>query len=103
MPQRYKRIVCKDGFSVSVQASETSYCAPRYDNQSKYTSVELGFPSDYDELIIEWAEDKDRPSDTVYGWVPASVVNMLIAKHGGLVEGTVPPGIIPLYCKGYEK
>lgn len=101
--QRFERVVCKDGFSVSIQASETSYCSPRFDNQLKYTEVELGFPSAEDELIIEWAEDRDRPTDTVYGWVPVQIVNMLIAKHGGIVAGTVPPGVVPLYCEGYKK
>jgi hypothetical protein len=39
------RIVCKDGTSLSVQASRTHYCKPRYDDCIPYFSVEVGFPS----------------------------------------------------------
>ena len=92
----YETVVCKDGFTVSVQASSTSYCNPRQDSAERYTSVELGFPSADDEMIAEYAEDISRPCDTVYGWVPVEVVNLLIAKHGGAVSGTAPPGVILL-------
>ena len=92
----YKKVVCKDGFTVSIQANETSYCSPRMNGASVYDEVELGFPSRPDELIEEWAEDRDRPTDTVYGWVPVRIVNLLIAKHGGAVSGEAPPGVILL-------
>lgn len=39
------RIVCKDGTSLSVQANEYVYCAPR-DNYGPYYEVEVGFPLD---------------------------------------------------------
>lgn len=99
----YKRVECEDGFSVSIQARSTSYCEPRVDGAEKYHSVELGFPSHEDELIMPYAEMPERPLDTVYGYVPVSVVNLLIAKHGGIVAGNAPPGVTPLYCKGYKK
>ena len=92
----YESVVCKDGFTVSVQASSTAYCNPRKDAAERYTSVELGFPSADDDLIAKWAEDPDHPCDTVYAWVPVEIVNLLIAKHGGAVSGTVPPGVILL-------
>ena len=100
---RYKRVVCKDGFSVSIQASETSYSEPRETHAERYAAVELGFPSHREELILEWAEDADRPTETVYGYVPVSTVNLMIAKHGGIIAGETPPGVVPLYCEGYEK
>ena len=34
------------------------------------------------------------------GWVPVGVVTNVIAKHGGLIDGTVPEGVAPL--KGSE-
>ena len=80
---------CKDGFTVSIQAGESLYSEPREWNAEKYESVELGYPSEADSLISEWAEDPDDPAggtDTVYGWVPIEVVNKLIDKHGGLDE-----------------
>ena len=95
----YKRIECKDGFSMSIQAGEGHYCDPR-DNIGPYNSVECGFPSEYEELIIAYAEARHEPTKTVYGWVPVGVVTNVIAKHGGMIDGTVPEGVAPL--KGGE-
>lgn len=87
--QKYLPIIpaayCKDGFEISIQASEYNYCSPRINEASIYTSFELGYPSKKDELITEYAEDKEKPTDTVYGYVPVHVVNELIEKHGGIV------------------
>ena len=78
---------CKDGFTVSIQAGESLYSTPREWNAEKYTAVELGYPSEEDPLIAEWAENPDDSgTNTVYGWVPVDVVNKLIDKHGGLDE-----------------
>lgn len=83
-----KRVVCADGYSLSIQASSTNYCEPREDikDVSAYESFELGFPSSKDEEIMEWAEDQEDPTGTVYGWVPRDVVEVLIKKHGGVVS-----------------
>ena len=78
-------ITCKDGFRVSVQASETHYCLPR-DYKGPYFKVELGFPSEEDELIAEYAADPDDLTGTVYGYVPVDVVINLINNHGGLLN-----------------
>ena len=45
---------------------------------------------------MPWVEDKTRPTDTVYGWVPVGVVRDVIAKHGGAVSGEVPDGVLML-------
>lgn len=87
-----KSVVCADGFRMSVQARETSYCTPRVDNAESYTEVEVGFPSEEEELLLEFAEDPQNPCNTVYGWVPRQVVLNVIAKHGGMVEGELPAG-----------
>ena len=87
--KRYRFVHCKDGFGLSIQASETSYCSPR-DNFGPYTEVELGFPTAPEPLIAGYAEDADNPTETVYGWVPAGVVKALLIKHGGLESGTHP-------------
>ena len=106
------RIVCQDGYSVSVQANEYTYCAPRYTqfqaedgwhvingncwlsdkernfrtgNYIPYEAVELGYPSEEDELINEFAEDEEY-TNTVYGYVPVDIVEKLIEKHGGFKE-----------------
>ena len=90
--KKNKRVVCADGFTMSVQADENTYCAPRQD-EGPYTAVEVGFPSEYEELIIDWAEDDSSPTETVYGYVPSHIVSLVLAKHGGMVEGEVPKGI----------
>lgn len=48
-----------------------------------YEEVELGYPSNEDELINDYAEDDDY-TGTVYGYVPIEVVEKLIEKHGGI-------------------
>ena len=96
MYKRNKMVVCADGFSTSVQAHDGAYCEPRRDAQRKYTLVEVGFPSAEEELIMPWAEDRNQPTETVYGYVPVDVVTNVIVKHGGIVEGQVPPGVVPV-------
>lgn len=79
-------IKCKDGFTISVQASKCHYCSPCVDGDVKYDEVELGYPSMEDSLINEYAEDPDEPTETVYGYVPISIVDKLIKKHGGIIN-----------------
>ena len=84
-------VICKDGFAMSVQASENHYCSPRENGIAmSYTSVEVGFPSDKEDLLMDWAEDGDKPTETVYGYVPVSVVIDVIEKHGGISSGQLP-------------
>lgn len=83
-----KRIVCADGFSLSVQATHGAYCLPR-ENLGPWYRVEVGFPSAKPELIMEYAEQQDRPTETVYGYVPIELVAELIALHGGPNEETL--------------
>ena len=88
-----KNVVCKDGFTMSVQAGETQYCHPREAGADRYTEVEIGFPNRPEDLLLEFAEDSDRPTETVYPYVPAPLVTLVIAKHGGMVSGELPAGI----------
>lgn len=86
MSTRVKSVKCKDGFRVSVQASECHYCSPR-NNIGPWTQVELGFPSSAPEFgIMDFVEDPENPTGTVYGYVPVDLVNKLIDFHGGLAE-----------------
>jgi hypothetical protein len=77
------RITCVDGFSLSVQAGEFNYCTPRI-NSDNYLSVEVGFPSEKDDDLMEYAENPETPTETVYGYVPVDVVERVIEKHGGM-------------------
>ena len=94
-----ERIECADGFSMSVQASSFNYCEPRIDNADEYITVEIGFPNDYESLIVSYAEDKENYTGTVYGYVPADIVTLVCAKHGGVVKGKIPNGIPYLSVK----
>lgn len=85
VPAPTKRVVCKDGFSVSIQANRYSYCNPIKDKAWPYTKVELGYPNELDNLVEDYAEDAGS-LDTVYGFVPIDIVNELIKKHGGIVN-----------------
>jgi hypothetical protein len=82
------RIVCNDGFSMSVQGSAGHYCDPRI-TQDWYDSLEIGFPSNEETLINQYAENKNDWTNTVYGYVPIEIIQELITKHGGInVEET---------------
>jgi hypothetical protein len=88
-----KKIVCSDGFSMSIQANEYAYCEPRHADAKQYTSVEVGYPSEPEELLMQYAESPTRPTDTIYGYVPVALVYAVIVKHGGMISGHLPNGI----------
>ncbi len=96
---RNRQVVCADGFTMSVQAHDGAYCTPRIDNAPKYTHVEVGFPSQREDLIMKYAEEPDVPTQTVYGYVPVQTVTNVIAKHGGIVNGEIPRGVAPIPAK----
>lgn len=74
------RALCKDGFSISIQANPFVYCTPRKSLLAgNYIAVELGFASRYEELLEEYQEG------TIYPYVPMEVVEKVIEKHGGIV------------------
>jgi hypothetical protein len=79
-----KPLVCRSGLKMSVQASETHYCTPR-NNLGPWTHFEIGFPSEEVAALLPYAEEPGNPTGTVYGWVPAEVIEQVIADNGGLV------------------
>jgi len=81
---------------MSVQANIGAYCEPR-NNIGPYTEVEVGYPSKHESLLLPYAEDPNKPTDTIYTWVPKSVVINVIARHGGMTSGTLPNGF-PYLC-----
>jgi len=87
-------VVCADGFKMSVQANNTAYCEPRAMGQQMYSLVEVGFPSAMEPMLMPWAENSDDPTDTIYAYVPVEIVTNVLVKHGGMVSGEVPPGVI---------
>lgn len=77
------QIVCKDGFAMSVQGSDGHCCTPRT-NGYYYSHVEVGYPSEEEILLMEYAKGASSPTQTVYGWVPVEIVDKIIEKHGGI-------------------
>lgn len=85
---RFMRPVrCFDGLEFSMQASSGHYCTPRRD-LGPWTMVEIGFPSQKINEFMPYAEDATKPTKTVYGWVPAEVVEKVVKNHGGFVPHT---------------
>lgn len=76
---------CKDGTTLSVQASKGHYCTPKSD-VGPYESKEVAYLEDKDGKAIEAPEDWGMGSDGVYGWVPCDKIEAFIAAHGGRAE-----------------
>lgn len=81
------RVKCADGYSISIQASSGHYCMPRETLQDAhgYSAFELGYPSASDDALLEYAEEPETPTDTVYPYVPRKIIEKVIASHGGIV------------------
>ena len=86
---RLPHIICADGFSMSVQVGYSLYSTPKK-IAKRYSAVEIGYPSEPEELIKEYAEfapfDEDTTdyTDTVYPYVPVKIVDKVLKKHGGI-------------------
>ncbi len=72
--------VCKDGSTVSVQASRTHYCSPRAD-KGPYTAVEVGYPTGT--IPVSWEKFDDGRGD-VFGYVPIELIQEFFDMHGGI-------------------
>ena len=82
--EKAQRINCVDGFSMSVQASSFHYCTPRENYTEFWSEVEVGFPSEVEGKLVQWAENLDDLTGTVYGYVPVKIVVDVINSHGGV-------------------
>ena len=85
---RLPQIVCVDGFTMSVQVGFSLYSTPKK-VAKRYSAVEIGFPSEHEPLIEEFAEtfhqeDVTDYTDIVYPYVPVKIVNKVLKKHGGI-------------------
>ena len=86
---RLPHIVCTDGFTMSVQVGYSLYSKPKK-VAKRYSNVEIGYPSEHEPLIEEYAEcytfeelDIDF-TDTIYPYVPVKIVDKVLKKHGGI-------------------
>ena len=73
--------LCKDGFSISIQASKYHRSSKSGENRDLYDTVECRFPTEIPDNIMEYCEDPDEPLDTVYNYVPVKLVEELIDYH----------------------
>jgi hypothetical protein len=86
------RFELDNGMSVSIQASEGHYSAPRISglDATEYTQFELGYPDfcppDY---ILEYAEDKDDTTETVYPYVPYELIQKMLEEMSDVIAGTL--------------
>ena len=76
-----EHVVCGDGFTLSVQASDFHYCTPR-SKEGPWTHFEVML-DDYEE---DWEDSLADTSMPLYVRVPAEDIDALIAKHGGYGE-----------------
>lgn len=81
------RLLLADGTSLSIQASDGHYCAPRCDMNefSEYHEFEIGFPSSHIAEIETYKDGTDEQQQSVFGYVPVEVINSLIEARGGVV------------------
>ena len=101
-------ITCQDGFRISVQCGFGHYSEPEVNklgdiyyitNGSEVISLtdglpenpvmfELGFPSKYESLLKPYQHclpyHKKNFKKHIFGWVPMSVVEEILKKHGGI-------------------
>ena len=85
---RLPHIVCMDGFTMSVQVGYSLYSKPKK-VAKRYSEVEIGYPSEHEPLLEEWAETifEDGSIDytnTVYPYVPVKIVDKVLKRHGGI-------------------
>lgn len=81
---RNPTIFCKDGTTLSVQASESHYCTPR-NNDGPWTNMEVGFPSiQVPDTWLPFADGDGITHTDVYGWVPIEMIEDFINQHGGI-------------------
>ena len=83
-------VVCKDGFTLSIQASAFNLCTPRKNNIVNYDTFELSKISEtipeleeYDETIYTRKKlclNRNR----TYGYVPKALVEKILEEHGGI-------------------
>ena len=85
------QVICADGYRISIQASVGHYCTPREDDATAYRTVEI-LVYEFDELLAEYIDDNNHGDmDMIGERVPAELVIKLLKKHGGAIQGEIPP------------
>lgn len=81
------RVECADGWNVSIQAGALAYSIPR-ESGAEYKAFELGYPSEWEPLLKEYAENIEEFTTTIFPFTPTEVVEEVLRKHGGIVKIT---------------
>ena len=79
-------ITCNSGLELSVQAGEGLYSSPRSytGDYNSFSEFEIGFPSEPIGLL-DYAEEPLHPTETVYTYVPAHLIQKVIDDNGGII------------------
>lgn len=81
------RIFCKDGFNISVQVNSSNYCGSENGVRTfglDWKLVEWGFPSEPIDGDKFNAEDKNKTTESVGGYVEIGLLDELCTEHGGI-------------------
>lgn len=79
-------VICKSGLKLSIQASQGHYCSPKKTLPAEnYSAFEIGYPSKVVKELHDYAENRYDLLNTIYGWVPVSVIKKIIKRNGGIV------------------
>lgn len=80
------RLLCADGFGLSVQASDFHCCEPR-SVDGPYSTVECAYPTEIEPELMPYLCEEEGicPEHSAYHFVPVSIVVQIINDHGGLV------------------
>lgn len=79
------RIICKDGFSISLQVNHSNYCDSENGYQRfgyEWKTIEFGFPSEEEELLEEFADNEEVCISV--GRITIELAEEVLAKHGGI-------------------
>lgn len=83
MGEKRKRVQCPDGFSVSIQVSDSDDDIAAELRGNEWISFELGFPSQEEPMLtayMDWNPTGDMTKG-VFRYVPYHVVYDLLLKH----------------------
>lgn len=89
-------IMCRDGFRMSVQVGHGINSIPKHiisaeewKNGKRYICVECGALNAEEEALKPYAEDPENLLKTIYAYVPANLVDVIIKIHGGMMNEEV--------------
>jgi hypothetical protein len=76
-----KNLVCNDGTTLSVQASQFHWCSPRFNDSVSYSKVEVFYiSSDVPKCWLEYGDNVDH----TFAYIPVVMVEEFIDSHGGI-------------------